>query len=314
MRLKNAAPILVSFLILFGIIVYLLLNPQTLDLLLNVSLEMAVILVLLRLLFLVLNGIFLKLFATKLGIRLLFREWIGLPFITTMGNYLTPLSGGMVARAAYLKSRHALPFTHFATLLAANYLLIFWIAALIGLILSIGFIDQVSTVWLLVVFFTFVWAGITGVLLFPIPKMPGNHRLIRIINQGIEGWMIIKRDRRLVTYLLILTMASVLLNGLTFWLAYRALDAPVSMQAALLVSLSSVFSVIITITPGNLGIGEAFVSLTSEIIGVGVGEGLLAALLIRATTLIPAFTLGPLFAYILTRELRSQDTNSSEVT
>ncbi|MBE2224797.1 MAG: flippase-like domain-containing protein [Anaerolineae bacterium] len=312
MRLKSILPILVSFLILFGIIVYLIFNPEILDLLLNLSVETAVILILLRLLFLALNGVFLKLFAAKLGVMLRFKEWIGLPYMTTMGNYLTPLSGGMLARAVYLKSRHALSFTHFATLLAANYLLTFWVAAFVGLILSLIFIDQYPAVWLLAVLLAVVWVGITAVLLFPIPKLPGNHRLMRMINQGIEGWTMIKQDRILVLYLLILTVVSVFLNGFTFWYAYRALSTPISMQAALLVSLSSVFSVFITITPGNLGIREAFVSVTSEIIGAGAGEGLLVALLIRASTLVSAFTLGPLFAFILTRELRPVDKNSSE--
>lgn len=314
MRFKNAIPLLVAILILVGISIYLLANPELLDLLLNLSVETAVILILLRILFLALNGVFLKLYAAKLGVKLRVREWIGLPFMTTMGNYLTPLSGGMLARAAYLKSRHALPFTHFATLLAANYLLTFWVASLVGLILSITLINQTDTMWLLVTFFAVVWVGITGVLLLPIPKLPGNHRLIRMLNQAIEGWMEIKRNGRLIWVLIILTMVSVLLNGFTFWFAYRALNIVVSIQTALLVSLSAVFSVIITVTPGNLGIREAFVSLTSEIIGTGVGEGLLVALLIRASTLVSAFTLGPLFAFILARELRSLDTNSSETT
>lgn len=312
MRLKNVVPLLVAILILVGISIYILANPELLDLLLNLSMETAVILILLRLIFLALNGVFLKLYAAKLGVHLRIREWVGLPFMTTMGNYLTPLSGGMLARAAYLKSRHALPFTHFATLLAANYLLTFWVATFVGLILSITLINQTDTMWLLVAFFAVVWVGITGVLFLPIPQLSGKHRLIRMLNQAIEGWMEIKRDYRLLGTLIVLTMASVLLNGFTFWFAYRALNITASIQTALLVSLSAVFSVIITVTPGNFGIREAFVSLTSEIIGTGVGEGLLVALLIRASTIVPAFTLGPLFALILTRELHPVDTNSSE--
>ena len=311
MRLKNIAPILVSFLILIGIVAYLLINPQTLDLLFNLSIETAVTLVLLRLIFLGLNGIFLKLFASKLNVHLRTREWVGLPYTTTMGNYLTPLSGGMLARAAYLKSRHALPFTQFATLLAANYLLTFWVASFIGSIFSIAFAYQNKSIWLLTAFFLAILVGITIVMLFPIPLISGNHRLIHMVNQGIEGWLTIKQDRGLVLSLILLTIVSALLNGFTFWFAYRALNTPVSIQAALLISLSSVFSVIVTITPGNLGIREAFISLTSDIIGAGVGEGLLVALLIRASTLVSAFTLGPLFAFILTRELRLHSSNSN---
>jgi uncharacterized membrane protein YbhN (UPF0104 family) len=312
MRFKNVGSLLVAVFVLLGISVYLAANPELLDLLLNLSMKTAVTLILLRLLFSVLNGLFLKLYATKLGVRLRVREWVGLPYITTMGNYLTPLSGGMLARAAYLKNRHSLSFTHFATLLAANYLLTFWIAALIGLVISLTLINQTDSVWLLAAFFAVVWMSVTVVLVFPIPRLPGNHRLVQMLNQGIEGWMTVRRDPHLMWYLIVLTIVSILLNGFTFWFAYRALNIAVSMQAALLVSLSSLFSIVITITPGNFGIQEAFVSLTSDIIGVGVGEGLLVALLLRASTLVSAFTLGPLFAVILTRDLRPLDTGSSE--
>lgn len=313
MRFKNTFPILAALLIMLGIGIYLTNHPETVDLLTNLSIKTAVVLILLRLIFLAINGLFLKLYAAKLGVILSFREWIGLPYMTTMGNYLTPLSGGMLARAAYLKSRHSLPFTHFATLLAANYLLTFWVAALFGLIISLSYINRVNTVWLLVAFFVIVWVGLTILLLFPIPQIPGNHRLMGILNQGIEGWLTIKRDRRLMWSLIGLTVASVLLNGFAFWFAYQALNIPATVQAAMLVSLSSVFSVIITITPGNFGIREAFVSFTSELIGMGVGEGLLVALLIRASTLVSAFTLGPLFAFLLARNLNVSDTNSETV-
>lgn len=313
MNFKRVTPLIVAICILIGIGIYLNNNPDIIDLLLNLSVETAVMLVLLRLVFLGLNGIFLKLYATKLGVILRVREWVGLPYITTMGNYLTPLSGGMIARAAYLKNRHALPFTQFATLLATNYLLTFWVAALIGLFLSILLLDQGNMVWLLVAFFAAIWMGFTFVMLFPIPKLPGNHRLLRLLNQAIDGWMTVKQDRRLMLYLLLLTTISIMLNGFTFWFAYRTLNVAISIQGALLVSLSGVFAVIISITPGNFGIREAFISLTSSIIGVGVGEGLLVALLVRASTLVSAFTLGPFFTFLLTHELSSPLEEDNEI-
>ncbi|PID86828.1 MAG: hypothetical protein CSA11_06370 [Chloroflexi bacterium] len=313
MKFKGVIPFVVVAGIVIGIGVYLNANPELLDLLLNLSWETAVILILLRLVFLGLNGVFLKLYAQKLGVTLRMREWVGLPYITAMGNYLTPLSGGMLARAAYLKNRHALPFTQFAALLATNYLLTFWMAALLGMVISILLLNQGDVIWLLITFFTVIWVGITLVLLFPIPQLPGNYRLFRLVNQVVDGWMTIKQDRRLMVYLFLLTTTSITLNGSTFWFAYRALNIHVSLQGALLVSLSGVFSVIIAITPGNFGVREAFVSLTSNMIGVGVGEGLLVSLLVRVSTLASAFTLGPFFAFFLTHELSTPLEKGKEV-
>jgi hypothetical protein len=63
------------------------------------------------------------------------------------------------------------------------------------------------------------------------------------------------------------------------------------------------FSLLVRITPGNLGIQEAVVSLSSGLLGIGTGQGLLVSLLIRVATMIPTFTLGPVFSFLLTRKL-----------
>jgi uncharacterized membrane protein YbhN (UPF0104 family) len=61
--------------------------------------------------------------------------------------------------------------------------------------------------------------------------------------------------------------------------------------------------VLINITPGNLGVQEAVTSLAAAILGAGADMGLLAALIVRAVTIVSAFALGPFFSYLLSKEL-----------
>ncbi|MCA9926730.1 MAG: flippase-like domain-containing protein, partial [Anaerolineales bacterium] len=129
--------LIVLLLVLGGIGLYLNANRSLLTLLVDISWPLAFGMVLLRLLFVGLNGYYLKLFAQTFGVQLRVREWFGLAFITTMGNYLTPLSGGMVARATYLKVRHSLPYAKFLSLLTASYLIVFWVAGFLGLVATI---------------------------------------------------------------------------------------------------------------------------------------------------------------------------------
>jgi uncharacterized membrane protein YbhN (UPF0104 family) len=287
-----------------GIALYLWHNQELLALLTHLSWPTAVSLIILRLLFVGLNGLFLKLFAAKLDVHLNWYEWVGLPFVTTMGNYLTPLSGGMLARAAYLKNRHALSYTHFTTLLAANYLITFWVSTLTGLCLMPLLWQQTHTPWLVLLFFVLSWGTLSVVLLIPMPHFLPTNRLTTMLQQAATGWQAVRNDRHLMWQLVLLTIVSLLLNAAAFWLGYQALQVTVSAPAALMISLSTVFSALTTITPGNFGIREAFISFMSEIVGVGVGTGLLVALLIRGSTLVSAFTLGPLFSVILAREVR----------
>lgn len=295
--------LLVGVAILGGIGWFLSNNAELIGLLRDVSWIWLAALALLRILFLGINGLFLQACAGRLGVQLRFFEWFGLPFMTTMANYLTPLSGGMLARAAYLKRRHQLPYVQFLSLLSANYLIIFGASGIVGLITMFALPANAANRLLLMVFFALISGAVVLLLLLPGVRLPGRWRVIRLANRALDGWTAVTSDSRLLVQLFVYGFGSVLLNALAFWAAYRALQLTVSWQTAVLVSLSTIFSTLLTVTPGNLGVREAIIGLVSELAGVGVGEGLVVALLIRASTLLSAFTLGPLFSFMLTRQL-----------
>ncbi len=282
---------------------YLRANQELVASLANISLAATVGLIASRVLSTATNGMFLQIFATKFGIRLKFQEWFGLTVITAMGNYLTPFSGGMVIRATYLKQRHNFPYTQFATLLTANYLVIFWVVGMVGVITSLIFRRTAYFSWVVVLMFLVVVMAISILVMLPTMKLPEHNRLIGLLNVAMEGWQMVKTDHLLLAKLGIYTLVQVLANGFSFWVAYVALGFPVSFMAALLVSLIAVFSILLNVTPGNFGIQEAIISFSSTLVGAGAGAGLLVALLLRASTLVVAFTLGPLFSLLLTCEL-----------
>lgn len=271
----------------------------------NISLSAGLQLIGLRLLFWAVNGLILREFASKLRLPLKFREWFGLSVVTTMGNFISPLSGGLVARAGYLKLRHAFPYVQFASLLAANYLVTFWVIGVVGFGTSIAFIASPPHLpWQLAVFFLATVVAISAIAVAPIGRVKGSNRLARTLDNAIAGWMEIKKDHSLVCRFVLLNALNILVNAVSFWIAYKAVGLRVSFLSGFLISLLAVFSILVNLTPGNLGIQEAIVTVSSGIIGPGAGEGLVAALLLRVSTLVPAFTLGPIFALLLARELR----------
>lgn len=295
--------IVVLVLVIAAIAWYLNSQRQLLSAFRRVSFLAIFYLVGIRLLFLGTNGLFLREFASRFDVRLTLKEWLGLSVVTTMGNYITPLSGGMIARAAYLKQRHRLPYAQFVTLLASNYLINFWVIGVVGILTLLTFGTAIQLYWQVLVCFTTVIVSISALVLFPTVKLPWKNRIAKTVNTSLEGWSLVKSDRVLITKLVIYTLINIFLNGLSFWIAYDALGSRISFRSALLVGLLTSFSLLVRITPGNLGIQEAVVSLSSGLLGIGAGQGLLAALLIRGATLIPAFTLGPLFGFLLSRKL-----------
>jgi len=286
-----------------GIGFYLSNNQDLLLSLKNIPISYILILLVIQVLLLVTNGLFLKALTLKFNIHLKMTEWFGLAVVTTMGNYVTPFSGGLLFRATYLKHQHSFSFTKFATLIYANYLINFWSIGVIGT-LSILIVDPTGTNRMVLLFFLMVVLILSIIILLPVTKIPGNSKLNRIINSSIDGWLLIKRDKKLLTKLISYTLANIILNTLAFWVACSALGFTISLFASVIISLVAAFSIVIKITPANLGIHEAIIGFSAPLVGIGAGEGLMTALVIRGTGIIVIFLLGTLFSYLLTKQLK----------
>lgn len=284
---------------------YLNANRELLSSLSNLTFWESLALVFLRCVIIGMNGLFLKAFTTKFGKRLVFVEWFGLAAVTTMGNYFTPLSGGLVARATYLKMRHGLPLAHFSAILAANSLVMFWVVAVGGIAALIVFGYSLELYWPVFLVFTGTAAAISIVMLIPRFALPGSHSATKAINTALEGWAMVKADYALLARISAYTVITMLVNGICFWVAYRALGFPVSIPGAFVISLTVFYTMFFTFTPGGIGVQELIVSAASESMDIGAGQGLMAILLIRAAVMLAAFGTGAVFSVLLARLIRN---------
>jgi uncharacterized membrane protein YbhN (UPF0104 family) len=279
-------------------------HPHWFDPLRDVSPGILAGLVATRVLFHVTNGLTLRGVAAKFGTVLTAREWFGLPFVTSLGNYITPFSGGMIARASYLKYRHRFPYARFAAVIGASSLILLWVAGMAGILALVLSLERSATFWRVLFFFGAVVLGISTVAILPSARLPGTGRVSAAINRSLDGWDSRKGDPPLLATLALYALANIALQGVSFWLAFVALHgAPVPAGRVFLISLFSSLLMLVRVTPGNLGVFEGVVSLSSGMLGVGAGPGLMASLLVRAASLIPIFTLGPVFSLALTRDL-----------
>jgi len=303
LRQANRIPFLVSLVALLAIIVYITANRENLELIRQISLINLVILLCIRLAFLVENGIGLDLLARKFGVKLDLTEWFGLAMVTAMGNYLTPFYGGMFSRAVYLKQRHSLPYSSFLSVFTASYLIGFTWIGLVGIagILLVGWQTQIFY-WNLLAFFCIVSASTLFLMFGPHVKMRTGGRIGKAIANALDGWDLIRRDFVLIAKLSGLGVVNLLTIALGVYVSYYALGSQVSFGVVLLIAMMATFSLFVGITPGNLGIQEAIISLSSAYLGVGFNVGILASLLLRAVTLLIVFSLGPVFSYILTHK------------
>lgn len=254
------------------------------------------------------NGMYLKLFARKFGLELRAKEWFGLAAVTAVGNYLTPFSGGVVARAAYLRHRHEFPYPRFLALLTANYLIAFAVISAAGIAVMISLYGTVVYSGPVLLFFAATL--LAAALLLKMPSGPeGRGGLARrFLQPALEGLRVIRRDERLLWKLVAVTCLNLAVGALLYLTAFHAIGAAIPFRLALLIHLMTSFTVLVSITPGNLGIQEAAAGLAAALLGAGADTGLLASLLIRTATILCAFALGPIFSYLLSRELAGKGT------
>jgi uncharacterized protein (TIRG00374 family) len=303
MNVKTIISLALFFMAAAGIGIYLLHRPELIGHVRAISPWNMILLFLMSVATLAANGLYLRIFARKFSIQLNWKEWFGLASVTAMGNYLTPFSGGLVARAAYLKHRYDFPYAHFLAMLAANYILAFAVISITGIVTMLTLAGTASYSWLILLFFLVTLSTILLVSFVPSMAAGKQHRLLRLVQPALEGFDIIRRDRALWGKLIALTFFNVAAGGLLYFVAFASIGFAVPFTVALLIYLLTSFTLLINITPGNLGVQEAAASLAAAILGAGADMGLLAALIVRAVAIISAFALGPIFSYVLSKEL-----------
>ncbi len=241
------------------------------------------------------------------GISLRKKEYFGLAIVTNFYNYITPFRGGMAVRALYLKKKHNFAIVNFLATLSAVYVIIFLIASFLGII-SMLIINYLYGIFNLPIFILFLSILLFLTLIIIIsPELPESknkwlNRFIKVIN----GWHLIKNNKRVISVVSIITLTSLVLGALGTMLTYSIIGINLSFFSALFLASIGNLSILISITPGNLGIGDAISVFSAAIIGISLTQAVAATILGRAIGLIVIFILGPIFSYILLRHKPKQ--------
>lgn len=254
------------------------------------------------------NGLLLKDLMKPFGIRIKNLEAFGLAVITNFYNVVTPFRGGAGIRAFYLKKKYEFPYTYFIATLGAVYVIIFLISSLGGL-LSMGYIWMRHGMFNKLIFSVFLASSLflLTIMIFS-PRINENknkwaNRFIKVIN----SWHLIKNNRKIVLATLFNAFVQLMLGALAFLIAYNMFGVKIGFFKALFIGSVSSLSMILAITPGNLGVGDAINVFSAKIIGVGLTEAIAATVLLRAINLVVILILGPFFSYILLKHKLNQN-------
>lgn len=249
------------------------------------------------------NGLFFKILTAPFGIKL--KEHFLLSLSTSFFNLITFFSGGMAARAVYMKKKYGFAYSSFLASLTGNYVII-WLADSVLALAAFAVVYArygIFNAWLVAIFFGIFAIGLAPVL-FPHFRFSRENFLTAKINKVIEGWHLILRHKNIIPKLALGAFSNIALMALANKLAFSAIGTDISLSKAFCVTVISTLSMFtLNITPGSLGVTEALYMIAGKIIGAPYESSLAAALVIRAANTLLLAVGGPIANFLLARKL-----------
>ncbi len=298
--IKNVLGISSIFLVLFLLLLLLYNNQEDIERIKNVRQSFIILIILLTLIEFYINGYMIKILLEPFNIRVKLKEFLSLSLITTFGNYLAFFRAGTSAKAVYLKKYHNLPFSSFIAASGAGYVVTLLVYGLLGIIFSLLmlFSHDLFNKILFYLFLIIFIGSILSILYFP--KIPSaNNFILRQIYNVLDGWHKLRKNHHFILHFSIISFLLYIISTAKLYLLYLSLSYEISISAALFLSLLANISILFSITPAGLGIREAMLAFTSQLLDIGIKSGIYVSALERAITIILISILTPVFTYML---------------
>lgn len=242
--------------------------------------------------------------AERLGIRLAFGDMFGLLMVTNLISLVLPVRGDLAVTALYLRKKYNLPITHFVSMLYGGTILLaiclsFTGAICLVLVAAEGIVPNVYIVGIIATL------GVMSFLLgwLPTGLIQGEYWVMKRLRAAVEGWERLRSDRALLAQLAMLIMSGIALFCIWMYLSYRMLGFEIRLLPAVVAGVVVSISFFAAITPGNLGIREALLGFTSQLLGFGFAEGVAVTLLQRAVSILVFLGFGGFYSVFIMRTL-----------
>jgi uncharacterized membrane protein YbhN (UPF0104 family) len=302
--------LLVAALLVFS--AYLARNARRYRDLLNLSAGSLLSLLGLVLCFAASNGLINFLFFRMFDVYMTLNESIGLAAVNTLANQL-PFAGGLVAKAAYLKQRHSLAYTHFLSATTALYVCFVATNGVIGIaVLGSWWLTDLAEIPLPLVL-GFLGMTLSFVALWlPVDAVSFAGGWGRHLERLTEGWAALGQHLPLAGILIILQTATTLIFASRLWIVFHVLSQDVTYAQCLLFSAATILTRLVSIAPGGLGVREGIVAGVASLLGFEAGVSAVAVGLDRIIATSVILVLGTVYTYVLSSKVA--DTERAEST
>jgi uncharacterized protein (TIRG00374 family) len=260
------------------------------------------------------NGLFMRSLLKPFKIKIKIFEAFGISIITRFYNTITPFRGGAGVRAIYLRKKYNFSYSHFLSTLSATYVINIFISSILGLI-TLGLIYNYQNFFNLILFLIFLSLFLVtlSIILFSPKFSERNNPLINKFIKMINGWYLIRKDRKIIFATSFFYLIQLLLGALSLYLQFKVFGLNINFISSLFLVSIAYLGFLVAITPANLGINEAIIVFSASVIGITITESLSAAILGRVVSLLVLFVLGPIFSYILLKHKPNKEKKQNDI-
>lgn len=264
------------------------------------------------------NGLFVIWTAEAFTKKMNFGQGVFVTILSAVGNFFGSVVGGIGVRALYLKKYHGLPYSKFTSTLIGYYLLMFMFNSLLA-VGSLLLLARTQQTGYLLAFFA-VWFAVFFGLAFV--RLPARQKLAfltknkvgRLIYKALydieEGWRVLLSNKRLLAKMAGLSLMSLVAIYFTSLVEFYALGIDVSWAALGLYTALVQVAMLLSITPGAIGIREAILVIIATTMGITGQEIIQVAIIDRGVHFL---LLGVLFLLIRNSKIKRSLVDSQSV-
>jgi uncharacterized membrane protein YbhN (UPF0104 family) len=215
------------------------------------------------------------------------REWLSLTVATSVLNHVTPLRGGMVVRAVYLKAHYRFGYVDFLSTLSAMYLMVVFTYGLLGLAGQALLWQQGAGCDPIALAILAAGAAVSGLLMLVRVRLPRWQAFpLRQMVQVLDGWTLLRRKRSIFWKMMGTTLGFSVLSALEVKLASSAVAVALPWGGVLLYTAGQNLAVLGSLTPVGLGIAELVSIYLGKALGYDISQALMIQALLRAVPLV----------------------------
>lgn len=233
-------------------------------------------------------------------IKLSVYDTITLPLVINLWGFIIPFQGSFFYTISYIFAKYKKRVSDSVKVYLVSFSISMSFAGFIGLIYFITSDIFIPKLFFIISFCLFI----NPLIFFSIAKLSGNFKSIqsirikKITETTERLFSFNQTDGKLILNLILLNSINVALTTLWSYWIVTCLNINLNIIQLLLISLLIKLTILVKITPGNIGLSQFASGGIALLVGGTINDGFLLSAFQYLTVIIIAITLGSLFSFI----------------